>query len=418
MASLEIEGGIPLQGEAKISGAKNEALKLIAAALLLPHPLRIKNCPEIADVTALAEIVKALGGSYSLANNVLDLDATGVKSAEVPYEPACRLRASIVLLGPLLARFGAVESPYPGGCLIGARSLETHFRVFEALGAKIQRGRDNFTISLDKVKNTSVTLDEASVTATENVALFAAGQKQPIRIENCAIEPEVVELLKFLAAAGAKISGIGTRQIEVSGNSSLMCKEIEVMPDRIEAGTFVIALIATGGAGTVKPYPKEHLQAFNKILLDCGAKIVLNDNEAKVFKIDGLRPFKVETGVHPGFPTDLQSPIALLAARAKGTSEINETLYENRLGYLKELQAMGLKVEFVGAHKAKISGPATLLPREIHSLDLRSGITLVIAALMTPGKSIIRNAEMIDRGYEKLPEKLKTLGARVRRIDD
>jgi len=418
MASLEVEGGIPLQGEVKISGAKNEALKLIAAALLLRCPLKIKNCPEIADVEALAEIVRALGGSYSLSDNTLRLDASCVKSAEVPYEPACRLRASVVLLGPLLARFGSVCSPYPGGCLIGARSLETHFRAFEALGAKIQRGRENFAIALDKVQNTCVTLEEASVTATENLVLFAAGQTEPIKIRNCAIEPEVIGLLKFLSAAGAKISGIGRREIEVAGGSSMESREVEVMPDRIEAGTFVIALVVTGGAGTVRPYPKEHLQTFTKTLLDCGAKIVLNDNEAKVFKTDKLRPFKIKTAIHPGFPTDLQSPMALVAARVEGASEINETLYENRLGYLKELQAMGLGVEIVDARRARISGPATLSPREIRSLDLRSGITLVIAALMTPGKSIIRNAQIIERGYEKLPEKLKALGARVRRVND
>lgn len=415
MARFVINGGKPLGGRFFVSGAKNEALKLAAFSILFENKILIRNTPRIDDVFSILKIIEELGGKYDFNGNDLSIDSRNIKSYKIS-RLSKKLRASIVLLGPILAKFGQVECPYPGGCVIGARSIETHLDAFRQLGANIVEAPDKIAIVLKKPLSKKVTLLEKSVTATENIIIYACGIDSPIEISNCAIEPEIMHLLKTAENSGVKVKKISERCFEITGSRRLDAKTFDVIPDRIEAGTFAIALIATGGEGVVAPYPARDLGAFTKVLKSCNAKIEIDGDTLKVYKSKSLKPFKIKTAPYPGFPTDLQSPMALIAAVANGISEINETMFENRLSYLNELKKIGLRVTFFGNQKAKVEGPATFKPTRIKSLDLRSGITLLIAALMTAGQTTIENAELIDRGYENVEKKFEKVGANIKRI--
>lgn len=416
MASLEIVGGKKLSGHVKISGAKNEALKLIPLSLILRGPLNLSNVPRIADIFAQLSIIEDLGAKVKFVGNNLTIDATYVSSPNIKSDAAGKLRASIVYLGPLLARFGEVSCPRPGGCLIGARPIDTHKDAFSQLGAEIKEADGLIEIKLPKLKQNYICLKEQSVSATENMLLFAAATEEKITIENCAIEPEIMHLIYVLNKAGAKIVKKNKRIFEITGSKKLKVSTIEVIPDRIEAGSYLIAILATGGEGRISPFPTQYLKSFLNVLQNSGANFEIKGNQIQVFKTQVFKPFKIKTAPYPGFPTDLQSPISLIASCANGTSTIEETMFENRLVYLEELHKMGLKVKFLSPQKAKIYGPAALKSQNIHSLDLRSGMTLLIAALIAQGKTVIAQAENIDRGYEDVVGKLKSLGAQIKRI--
>lgn len=416
MARMLIEGKTPLRGKIKVSGAKNEALKLIPFSIILDSPVKISNVPRITDVQTELKILESIGAKYKFEDGVLRIDSTSIKTAEIKTKLAKKLRASIVLAGPLLARFGKVFCPYPGGCLIGARPLDTHVDAFKQLGAMVRENKDHLFISLAKPGSFKVVLKERSVSATENIALYCAATEGVFEISNCAEEPEIVELMKVLKRAGAKIEGIGTPNLKITGNKLLHLDEVSVMSDRIEAATFIIALIATGGEGSVSPVRRDGLELFFKTLEDCGANVTIEGNSAIVKASPDLKPFKIKTGPQPEFPTDLQSPMSLVAGCANGVSTINETMFENRLMYLDELKKMGLKAEIISSHEAKIQGPSSFKATEIRSLDLRSGITMLIAAIMADGKTIIENSELIDRGYERVDEKFRHLGAKIKRL--
>jgi len=416
MASFEIIGGNKLSGSVKISGAKNEALKLIPLSLILRGPINLSNVPRIADIFAQLSIIKDLGAKVRFIGNNLTIDATSVSNPDIKSDAASKLRASIVYLGPLLARFGRVSCPQPGGCLIGSRPIDIHKDAFSQLGAEIQETDGLIKMKLSKLKRNHIYLKEQSVTATENILLFAAANREKITIENCAIEPEIMHLISLLNKAGAKIQKKDERVFEIIGSDKLKISAAQVIPDRIEAGSYVIAILATGGEGKISPFPVSALGSFLEVLESAGANFKIEGDQARVFKTDVFKPFKVKTAPYPGFPTDLQSPISLIASRANGVSTIEETMFENRLAYLKELQKMGLKVNFLSNHKAEIYGPATLKSHNINSLDLRSGMTLLIAALMAQGKTIVAQAENIDRGYEDVVGKLRSLGAQIKRI--
>jgi len=416
MARFEIEGPAILQGKVEVGGTKNEALKLIAFSILLEKPILFKNTPSILDVTKQLEIFESMGGSYKLNSHNLLIDSSKVSKTRLASTSARKLRASIVFIGPLLARFGKVTFPLPGGCLIGARSINTHTDAFRQLGAVIEEKNLFLTLKLKDPVKKRVKLLEQSVTATENVVMYCAGVEKTITIENCAIEPEIVHLCEIIKKAGAKIEGIGTKKLVITGSKKLELETATILSDRIEAATFVIAFLATHGAGEVFPYPKDNLEAFNKLLIQIGANVSFTKNKAIVNKTESLKPFDIKTAVHPGFPTDLQSPIALLMAIANGTSTINETMYENRLKYLELLNKMGLKVVMKDNHNAQITGPTDFKATKIDSLDLRSGITMIIAGLMAQGKTIVENGQIIDRGYESIEKKLIKLGAEIKRL--
>lgn len=418
MAHLIVSGPCQLNGEVEISGSKNEALKLIALAILAQNPVKIENVPRIKDVFSMLEILECMGATYSFIENSVTIDSSKIINGEINSHAAKKLRASIVLLGPCLTRFSHILIPHPGGCLIGARSIETHLDAFKQLGAKILDNCDNLDVSLEKIKNKTVTLKERSVTATENMILYAAGQREKISIKNCATEPEIIDLLEQIKSTGIQINGIGTRSISIKGMAKLNINHLNTMPDRIEAGTFAIAFIATGGKGTVTPYPKEQLGKFDEILQDMGVIIEYHGKSATFTRQNILKPFDISTAPYPELATDLQSSLSLLGSIAKGSSRIHETMFENRLSYLEEMKKMGFNVEIEGKHNAKISKSESLHPTTIKSLDLRSGITLVLAALMTRGDTIIEHIEIVDRGYENIDRKLKLLGAKLERVED
>lgn len=420
MSIFKINGKKTLQGDVKISGAKNEVLKLIPFSLLLEETIKINNSPRIKDVVKQLEIFKSISGKYSFDGSTLTLDSTAVSSYLIDQELSSELRASIVFTGPLLARFGRANICCPGGCAIGARSIESHLDAFRQAGVEIKKNGDG-TFYLETKQREGVldiNLQEKSVTATENILLYLVKSSFEATISNIAIEPEVIDLIGVMNRSGGDIEIIGDNKLKVRGVSRLSISEVVAMPDRIEAGTFALALAVTGGRGTVSPYPAEHLEAFTEVLKKCGVKIEIENNVAKIEHSDNLKRFEITTAPYPGFPTDLQSPISLLAAIADGESVINETMFDNRLGYLRELSRMGVRVEILSQNVAKIIGPNSLSPAIMESPDLRSGITLLIAALMAEGVSTIKKAEIIDRGYESIENKLNQLGAEIVRSED
>lgn len=419
MAIFEIVGKTSLNGHVNISGAKNEALKLIPLAILLGGDFQMKNVPAISDVVTQSEIFKALGGRADFESGILSLNSSGISSFKIPDELSAKLRASIVYAGPLLAKFGRAEFSCPGGCVIGARSIETHLDVFAQAGVKIEQEDGYFSLDAREVKDKqlNIELSEKSVTATENIILFLCLGSNHAKIKNVAVEPEVMHLIKVINDAGGNISIENDNVLVVSGVQELSLDVAEVIPDRIEAGTFAIAIAATGGEGTVDPYPAEYLESFTQKLIESGVDITIDGSRAIIKKSSNLRPIQIETAPYPGFPTDLQSPMSLVAAVADGKSFIKESMFDNRLGYLKELESMGLRVSILNEHEAEIEGPTEFKPKVIDSLDLRSGITVLIAATMSQGKSILKKAEIVDRGYEKIETKLNSLGAKIKRSE-
>jgi len=417
MGRLEIEGGKPFAGEVSISGAKNEALKVIPLAILINNSFSVENVPEIADVVSQLKLFERIGGKYELKDNLLRLDGSGINSANLDGEISKKLRASIVYLGPLLAKFKEVEFPFPGGCAIGSRPIETHLKAFSDFGALVTSQKGSFKVTFNGFSNKNIEFAERSVTATENILLFLSYFSDEFTISNCAIEPEILALIEILNTAGAQITKINEREFKVKGNPDLKLENAKMIPDRIEAFSYLIGFVVTGGEGTIDNFPSQYMEEPLKVLKEIGVKFDVSENKIKVFKSPEIKPFEIKTAPYPGFPTDMQSPMSLVATLASGKSKIVEAMFENRLGYIGELVKMGLRAEVISAHEVIITGPNKLEGSDIEALDLRSGITLVLAALASRGKSIISQGEIIDRGYEKLTQKLAALGAEIRRYD-
>ena len=416
MARFKIIGGQELKGRVEVSGAKNQALKLISYAILLNKKCKIRNVPDILDIRNQMKIASSLNLYLDYKDNVLNITPRELKPEDFDAKTVELLRSSIVFWGPLLARFGRVKSRYPGGCVIGARSINTHLDAFIQAGANVKGSKRDVYLEIKKPQNSNIALKEQSVSATENILLYSAAVNCVTRIENIAIEPEIIDLIAIVNRSGAKINWIGERQIEVTGNPELAIPEIEVIPDRIEAATYALAFIATAGEGEIHPFIQEHNEAFLTLIQECAVNFKISDNTLQIKKSPNLHPFSVKTAPFPGFPTDLQSPISLLAAKANGCSQIHETMFENRFGHLKELSKMGLKYDLVSSRQAKVCGPTEFSATNIKSPDLRSGITLLIAALAAKGTTTISRAEIIDRGYERVEEKLSKIGANIKRI--
>jgi len=417
MGRIEIIGGKPLEGRIKVSGAKNEALKIIALSVLVQSKFTVSNVPDILDIRKQLEIFKDLGGQFTLSDDTLVLDGTGINKSVLKNGLATKLRASIVFLGPLLARFREVTVPFPGGCAIGRRPIETHLKAFKDLGAKVSCSHENYIITHKEFTTNKVRLEEQSVTATENVLLFLSYFEQEFEISNCAIEPEIMALCQILNDAGAKVSLTGEREIKILGTRELKLENATVISDRIEAFSYLIGFLITGGTGEIVNFPASYMKFPLEKLKQAGAKFTISGNQATILPCQKFKAFKLKTAPYPGFPTDMQSPMSLLAAKAEGTSIINEALFENRLTYIKQLKEMGLRAKILNKHKVEISGPSEITGAKIEALDLRSGITLVLAALSASGKSIIAKGEIIDRGYEDLRGKLTSIGADIKCYD-
>ncbi len=413
MHKIIIEGGNKLSGEVKISGSKNAAVALVPAAVLCDEEVTIANVPNISDIDALDEILSHLGATVSRDCDVIKIDASKIENKLIPEKISKKLRASYYFMGALLSRFKKVEMYFPGGCSIGARPINLHLKGFEALGAKVKEKDNMFVITADKLKGAKINLDFASVGATINLMLAAVKAEGTTIISNAAKEPHIVNVATFLNNMGAKISGAGTSEIKIVGVKHLRACFHEVVPDYIETGTYMILASAMAKNMIIKNVIPDHVEALISKLDEMGVPMEIGVDYIKISSPDKLNCTNIKTQVYPGFPTDLQQPMATLLNQAHGKSVIEETIWENRFLNLFELNKMGATTELLTTEKAIIFGPCKLHGKVVNATDLRAGASLVIAGLIADGKTIIKNADYILRGYENIIEKLSRVGAKI-----
>ncbi|MGI6492395.1 MAG: UDP-N-acetylglucosamine 1-carboxyvinyltransferase [Pelotomaculum sp.] len=411
---LVIQGGIPLKGTVKVSSAKNAVLPVIAASLLSEGPCTLQDIPHLADVNSICRVIEHLGARVVRSNNDITISVPDLTDVEAPYEYVRLMRASFLVLGPLLARGGRAVIPLPGGCAIGARPIDLHLKGFKALGAEIIYGHGCIEAVAGRLRGSRIYLDFPSVGATENILMAATLAKGSTVIENAAVEPEIVDLANFLNAMGARIKGAGTKVIKVEGVSRLNGTAHTIIPDRIEAGTFLTAAAITGGDVLVNNVICEHLKPVTAKLREAGVRVEEEDNGIRVVGNGDLRAVNIKTMPYPGFPTDMQPQMMALLCLARGTSIVTETIFENRFMHAFELKRMGAKIKLEG-HTAVVQGSAGLTAAPVKATDLRAGAALVLAGLAAQGITEISNVFHIDRGYDRLEEKLRSLGAHIRR---
>ena len=407
-----INGGKKLSGEITIGNAKNAALKILAASLLTPEPVKIANLPDIEDIGRMKELLADLGVSFSKNT----LDASRVKKTDLNSKIADRFRASIVLTGPLLARFGKVSFPHPGGCTLGKRPINFFIDGFKALGAGVRKKGSVYTVTAKKLKGGKFVFPNVSVTGTETMIMAAVLAEGKTILKNTACEPEVEELAAFLNSLGAKIKGAGTPLIEIEGVKSLRGGAWKGMPDRIEAGSFIILGAASGGTIKIKNCRPDHLEVLLTLLEKAGANLEIGKDYVIVNPAKRLSAIDVKTREYPGLATDLQAPLTVLLTQAKGISLVHETIYDGRLFYTDILNQMGADIIMADPHRVIVRGATPLNGKKIHSPDIRAGMALLIAALIAKGQSVMDNVYQIDRGYEKIDERLRALGADIKRI--
>lgn len=419
MAKYIIEGEQPLNGEISIGGCKNAALPIMAAALISEEPSLIHNIPDTADMKTMAQIIASTGAHIKQVKKYSwEIGGNGLTNCTIPPDLARKMRASILLVSPILARCGTVTFPHPGGCVIGQRPLDTHFEALKALGVSINIDAKNYIAKVDRLQGAKMFLDEVSVTATENALMLATVSPGTTIIEPAACEPHVVDLANFLKKAGAKIEGAGTHKIIVQGVEKLHgVDDYSIIPDNIEAGTYAVAAVATKGNMIIHNIIAEDLNPIIHKLTQMGANIEIKDDAMIVKKSDKLNAARIQIDTWPRLPTDIQAPFAVLATQAEGTSLIHDWMYEKRLAYIDDLIRMGANTTICDPHRALITGPTKLYATRMLSPDIRAGIALVIAALIAEGKSEIDHIELIDRGYEDLENRLKSLGAKIRRFE-
>ncbi len=416
MKLLEITGGETLSGTIRISGAKNSAVALIPAAILADSESTICNIPEITDIDALCDILDDLGVSVKRSTESVIVDPTNLKNKEIPENLSRKLRASYYFMGALLGKYKKVEMCFPGGCSIGARPIDLHLKGFEALGAKVKVKGNKYTVEAKKLKGAPIYLDIASVGATINIMLAAVKAEGKTTIDNAAKEPEIVNVATFLNSMGAKITGAGTSTIKIVGVEHLKGCFHEVIPDRIEAGTYLIIGALCGKKLKIDNIIPEHLESLTSKLQEIGASLEIGPDYITISKKAGYKGVRVQTATYPGFPTDLQQPFTTLLTQCKGNSKLEETIYENRFMHVPYLVDMGADIVIEG-DTLKIKGPTKLQAREVVATDLRAGAALVAAALTAKGTTKITNVEHILRGYERIVEKLKAVGAKIKSLE-
>ena len=416
MERIVLEGGVPLKGAIQISGAKNAVLPIIAASLLADGDFTIYDTPWLADVENMCEILASLGVQTEFCDGTLHINTKNLNGVEPTQESVRKMRASFLTMGPLLTRFGKVKMCLPGGCAIGARPIDLHLKGFEALGAQITIGEGHITAEADHLIGSKIYLDFPSVGATENIMMAAVLAEGNTNIENAAAEPEIVDLANFLNAMGAKIKGAGTKIIRIQGVNSLQAITHTVIPDRVEAGSFLVAAAATGGDLLLLNVIEQHLQSIIAKLKEAGIAVEEEYDGLRIRSDGGrLQPLDIKTLPYPGFATDMQPQFMALMTRAKGTSVVAETVFENRFMHVAELQKMGADIRIEG-NVARIQGIESLTGADVTATDLRAGAALVIAGLMAKGCTRINEVYHIDRGYEKFCAKLEKVGARIKRI--
>ncbi len=407
-----IEGNKTLSGTIKIGGAKNSAVALIPAAILAEGTSVIKNVPNISDKDALLEILNLLNVQVTDEKNALIINAKEAQNKLITENLSNKLRASYYFMGALLGRFKKVEMYFPGGCNIGSRPIDLHLKGFEALGAKVKRKKSKYIIEAKELKGADIYLDFASVGATINILFAAVLATGKTVIHNAAREVEIENIAKFLNKMGAKIKGAGTETIKITGVKKLNGATINVIPDRIEAGTYIIMGALIGKNLIVDGVNPNHLKVVLNKLKEMGVKMKINRHQVILNKCDKLKAVNVRTVVYPGFPTDLGQPVSVLLTQAEGVSQFEETIFENRMGHVPNLQKMGAKIEYERQH-AIFYGPNKLHGAELTATDLRSGAALVTAGLIADGTTIINDADHILRGYERIITKLSDVGAKI-----
>lgn len=418
MTKILVEKSGPLKGTVKLSGAKNSVLPILAASLLAQEKCILEDIPGLKDVDVICELLASIGADVKARTKegLIEVNSSRVDNFEAPYELIRKMRASFLVLGPLLARMGKARISLPGGCAIGTRPIDLHLKGFQALGAKIDVGHGYVEASADKLIGDRIYLDFPSVGATENIMMAATMAEGTTIIENAAEEPEIVDLANFLNAIGAKIKGAGTDTIKIQGVKQLGGTRHAVIPDRIEGGTFMVAAAMTKGDVTITNVLSDHLKPIIAKLKECGVEIMVNGDSIRVNAKNGFLATDIKTLPYPGFPTDMQAQFMALLSIAKGTSVVIETVFENRFMHAAELKRMGANIKIDG-RSAVVEGVDFLQGAQVKATDLRAGAALILAGMVAEGTTEISDVYHLDRGYVSIEKKLQALGANIKRIE-
>lgn len=417
MSKFIVNGKNKISGEIVVNGAKNEALKMLAATILSDERWCLKNIPDIADVRIMIEILEDIGAKVEkISKNEYCIQCDNIRKTELNPRLSSKVRTSVMLIAPLLARFGEVKFPVPGGCPIGRRPIDIFMENFKSLGAEVENKDDFYYIKAKNLAGSRIVFPWISHTATESAIMASCLSKGKTVLINTACEPEVVALCENLNKCGAKISGIGTHEIEVEGVDKISGGNFSMIPDRIEAGTFAILGALSGSELTIKNCEPLHLEVFWKMLERVGVQFDISENNVYIKKSSNLNCCEIRTREYPGFATDLQAPFTVLLTQAQGMSLVHEVIYEGRLFYTDTLNKMGAEIVMCDPHRVVVPGPTKLYGTKMESPDIRAGMALVLAALVAEGKSEIENIEQVDRGYEDIENRLKIIGADIKRI--
>ena len=418
MQKLEVFGAKKLKGQIKISGSKNASLPIIAATLLSNKKIILKELPKVRDIETMLSLLKSLGSQIKFNKDGTEIDNSKQKKKFASYNLVKTMRAGILVLGPLLAKFGSAKVSLPGGCAIGSRPIDIHLKAFSKLGVRYKIDQGYVIANAPKgLKGNKIHFSKVSVGATENLIIAATLAKGTTLLSNCAIEPEILDLVNFLKKLGCKIKWISKRTIEIIGVNKLKEISYSVMFDRIEVGTYLVAAAITQGNLIIKNVKPEIIKTEIDLLKKIGAKITTKKNEIKIIGSKKIKSMKLKTAPYPGFPTDLQAQIMVLLCKANNNSIIQENIFENRFMHVAELNRMGAKISIQG-NKALITGNTNFAPAELMATDLRASVSLILAALTANGKSTINRIYHLDRGYENIEKKLKKVGAKINRIKD
>ena len=415
MDKFRIDGPSRLEGEVRISGAKNAALPAFAAALLTSEPVRLSNVPKVADLRTMGKLLARIGARVSQDGSDAVIEAATIDTPEAPYELVKTMRASVLVLGPLLARTGRARASLPGGCAIGVRPINLHIAAFEKLGATVALEHGDVEARAGRLRGAAIHFEQVSVTGTENAMLAAVLAAGRTELRNAAREPEVVDLARLLSKMGARIAGAGESEVVIDGVERLHGAEHAILPDRIEAGTYAVAAAATRGDVLLQGADAGTLTAPLDTLRRMGVRVTADSGGLRVAGNGALGPCELTTAPYPGFPTDLQAQFLALSTQADGASGVTENIFENRFQHVPELARMGARISVEGRH-SRVEGPSRLLGASVMATDLRASASLVIAGLAAEGTTVVDRIYHLDRGYDRMEEKLNALGARIERV--
>lgn len=417
MPKFVIHGGKKLKGEVRIGGSKNAALPILAATLLTDKECVIKNVPDIEDVHVMLDILRALGSEIEFRKRTVTIQTRKIRHSDIPRALGCKMRASVLLLGPLLAREGYAKLPYPGGCVLGMRPIDTHTSVLRQLGIKKIPSSKDTIVFRGRPRGGEIILPEFSVTGTENAIMAAARCTKKTEIRLAALEPHVQDLCRFLQKMGVKIHGVGSHSLSITGAKNPRGVSHSVTPDYLETGTLVLAVLLTRGNVIVKNIVPSHLDALWNLLREMKANFTLGKNWVRLKLSTLVNCGRLQTNVFPGYPTDLQPPFVVLMTQAKGQGRVHETLFEGRFSFFPDLIKMGARIKKINPHEALVNGPVQLRGGNVKSWDIRAGAAMILAALAAKGKTVVSDIQYIDRGYERFDEKLRLLGADIVRFN-